>query len=103
MVYESCAGTAYVTYDDVKVPIGQLLGKENKGFYCIVNNFNHERWFILCQLNGALRSILDENFKWTNQRIVFGKKLSSQPVIREKLANMTAQLESCSHWLDNIT
>jgi alkylation response protein AidB-like acyl-CoA dehydrogenase len=26
------SGTSYVTLEDVKVPIGNLLGKENKGF-----------------------------------------------------------------------
>lgn len=32
--------------------------------------------------------MLEETFKWTNQRVVFGKKLSAQPVVRSKLANM---------------
>ena len=27
-----------------KVPVGNLLGKENKGFAVIMHNFNHERW-----------------------------------------------------------
>lgn len=41
--YSPAAGTAYVTFDDVKVPVENLLGKENKGIYVILANFNHER------------------------------------------------------------
>ena len=30
--YSPVAGTAYITYDNVKVPVGNLLGEENMGF-----------------------------------------------------------------------
>ena len=46
--YSPAAGTAYVTFDDVKVPIENLLGKENEGFELIMSNFNHERWMMAC-------------------------------------------------------
>jgi alkylation response protein AidB-like acyl-CoA dehydrogenase len=42
--YSSSAGTAYITFDNVKVPVEYTLGKENKGIYVILSNFNHERW-----------------------------------------------------------
>ncbi len=38
-----CSGTTYVTFEDVKVPVGNLIGRENKGFQYIMANFNHER------------------------------------------------------------
>lgn len=41
--------------------------------------------------------------KWANQRIVFGKPLNSQAVIRAKLANMIARVEACQSWLEQIT
>jgi alkylation response protein AidB-like acyl-CoA dehydrogenase len=66
-------------------------------------NFNHERWAIICGINAASRHALEETLKWTNQRVVFGKKLSAQPVVRGKLASMIAQVESVQHWLENIT
>ena len=48
--YAGSAGTAFITFDDVKVPVENLLHKENKGFEAIMYNFNHERvrerrWF----------------------------------------------------------
>lgn len=41
--------------------------------------------------------------KWANQRIVFGKKLMDQAVIRQKLAKMMAHCEANQAWLENIT
>jgi alkylation response protein AidB-like acyl-CoA dehydrogenase len=55
--YAKCAGTSLVMFDSVKVPVENLLGKENKGFFCIMANFNHERWFIVAQLQGAMRTV----------------------------------------------
>lgn len=42
--YSPAAGTAYITFDNVKVPVENLLGKEDKGIHVILSNFNHERW-----------------------------------------------------------
>lgn len=38
----SSAGTAFVDYDDVMVPLGNLVGKEGGGLKQIMSNFNHE-------------------------------------------------------------
>jgi alkylation response protein AidB-like acyl-CoA dehydrogenase len=101
--YSPAAGTAYIIFDNVKVPVENLLGVENKGFEIIMSNFNHERWMIVCCIMGVMRTIVDQCFRWTHQREAFGKKLISQPVIRNKLAHMVAQMEAVDSWLDNIT
>jgi alkylation response protein AidB-like acyl-CoA dehydrogenase len=101
--YSSAAGTAYVIMENVKVPVENLLGKENEGFKCIMYNFNHERWLIVCQSVRASRLCVEESFKWAVQRKVFGRPLIAQPVIRQKLAHMVAQVEGVQNWLENIT
>lgn len=40
--YSSTAGTAFVTFDKVRVPISNTLGKVGKGMQVILSNFNHE-------------------------------------------------------------
>jgi len=42
--YSTTAGTAYITFDNVFVPEGNLLGQENKGLAVILSNFNQERF-----------------------------------------------------------
>ncbi|KNC98116.1 uncharacterized protein SPPG_06525 [Spizellomyces punctatus DAOM BR117] len=97
------AGTAYVTFDNVKVPVENLIGGENKGFQVIMANFNHERWSMVVGGTRAARLVTEECFKWANQRMVFGKKLIEQPVIRLKLAEMLAAVETLQGALEVVT
>lgn len=101
--YAASAGTAYVTMENVKVPVEYLLGKENQGFAPIMNNFNHERWMIVVGTMASSRQILSECILWANQRKVFGKALIQQPVIMNKIAEMAAQIEALSAWVDTVT
>lgn len=82
--YSAAAGTTFITFDNVKVPVENLLGVENKGIHVILANFNHERWMMACAVIRSCRIVTEECMKWSSQRIVFGKKLIDQPVIRQK-------------------
>lgn len=101
--YSTAAGTALVFFENAKVPVENLIGEENQGFKIVMFNFNHERWGIVVGMLSKCRFILDECFKWSSQRIIFGKKLIEQPVIQQKLASMASRLEACYAWLENIT
>lgn len=101
--YSTAAATAFVQFDNVKVPVDHLLGKEDNGFIVIMSNFNHERWAMACAVIRWMRTITEECMKWSNQRIVFGKPLNSQPVIRQKLAKMISMTEACQAYLEQIT
>ncbi|KAL1706068.1 acyl-CoA dehydrogenase/oxidase [Schizophyllum commune] len=101
--YSSTAGTAYVTFDKVRVPIGNTLGPVGKGMNVILTNFNHERWMVSGTALGAQRTVVEECLKWATQRVVFGKPLTAQPVIRAKLANMIARVEAGQSWMEAVT
>ncbi|KAJ7637699.1 acyl-CoA dehydrogenase/oxidase, partial [Mycena polygramma] len=99
----SAAGTAFITFDNVRVPLENQLGPGQPGLNIILANFNHERWVLTAFTIAGQRAIFEECFKWSMQRRVFGKPLSSQPVVRQKLAAMIARFESCQSWIENIT
>lgn len=101
--YSSSAGTAYVTFDNAKIPADHLLGKEGEGFPVIMSNFNHERWMMCCTSIRMSRAITEECFKWASQRKVFGKNLIAEPVIRQKLARMITLCEAAQAWLEQVT
>ncbi|KAF8235811.1 acyl-CoA dehydrogenase NM domain-like protein [Tricholoma matsutake] len=102
--YGPASGTAFVTFNNVKVPVERTLGPDNGGgLVVILSNFNHERWAMCCSSIGAQRLIVEECMKWTAQRKVFGKPLNSQAVIRSKLASMISRVESAQTWLENVT
>lgn len=101
--YSSAAGTAFVTYENAVVPKQNVFGAEGKGFQIIMSNFNHERWMIAVVCIYRARLCTEEVFKWAMQRKVFGAKLVEQPVIREKLAQSFAGLESITAMLHDVT
>ena len=101
--YSPSAGTAYVEFNNVKVPVENLMGREGDGFKLVMHNFNHERWVIVVNVLSQARAVVEDCFKWARQRTVFGKALIEQPVIRFKLASMVSQLESVWSWLETIT
>jgi alkylation response protein AidB-like acyl-CoA dehydrogenase len=75
-----CSGTALVAFDEVKVPVSHLIGKENDGFRPIMVNFNHERFVIGANANRYARVCLEESIKFARTRVTFGKPLIQHPV-----------------------
>jgi alkylation response protein AidB-like acyl-CoA dehydrogenase len=61
--YSAVAGTAYITFDKVRVPVGNTLGKVGAGMSVILSNFNHERWMVTATSQGAQRVIVEECLK----------------------------------------
>ncbi|GAA5854264.1 hypothetical protein JCM3766R1_004140, partial [Sporobolomyces carnicolor] len=96
------SGTSYVDFEDVKVPVGNLLGKENKGFQLIMHNFTGERAGIVIQANRFARILLEESVKYACKRKTFGKPLIEHPVIRAKIASMAQRIEATHAWLEHI-
>ncbi|EJD00822.1 acyl-CoA dehydrogenase NM domain-like protein [Fomitiporia mediterranea MF3/22] len=101
--YSATAGTAFVMYDNVKVPAANTVGKVGDGMKVVLSNFNHERWMIVCVGLRTQRLIVEECLKWANQRKVFGKPLIAQAVVRAKIAGMISRVEACQNWLELIT
>lgn len=78
--YSSAAGTAFVTFDKVRVPVSNTLGKIGKGMQVILSNFNHEvivehrnvfrtdtviqRWMIAACALGMQRLVVEECLKY---------------------------------------
>ncbi|EGY19533.1 hypothetical protein VD0002_g6884 [Verticillium dahliae] len=96
------SGTTYITFEDVKVPVENLLGKKDRGFRAIMTNFNHERIGIIIQCLRFSRVCYSESVSYASKRRTFGKKLIEHPVIRLKLAHMARQIEASYNWLENL-
>ncbi|KAI5808680.1 putative acyl-CoA dehydrogenase [Peziza echinospora] len=96
------SGTTYITFEDVKVPVENLIGKENQGFKVIMTNFNHERIGIIIQCSRFARVLYQESVKYAHKRKTFGQPLINHPVIRLKLAHMLRQVEATHSWLESL-
>ncbi|KAA8907880.1 hypothetical protein TRICI_004887 [Trichomonascus ciferrii] len=96
------SGTGFISFDDVKVPVENLLGQENKGFKVIMTNFNHERLGVIMQANRFARLCVEESMKYAHKRETFGKPLIKHDVIRNKLGQMASRVEAGHSWLENL-
>jgi len=88
------SNTAFVTFDNVKVPTKHLIGRENHGFLLIMANFNRERFNMAVMSNRYARICLEESIVFARERKTFGKRLIDHQVIRHKLAEMIRLIET---------
>lgn len=86
--------TAHLHFDNCRVPIGNLVGVENRGFKTFMNNFNSERLFMSALAYGFAQVCLNEALSWTRQRTSFGISLSERQVVRHKLMDMTLRIDA---------
>ncbi|MCP4116089.1 MAG: acyl-CoA dehydrogenase [Desulfobacteraceae bacterium] len=85
--------TAEIYFDNVKVPVENLIGEENQGFYYIMDNFQSERLQLCVMANMTARIALEEAMKHAKERQAFGKPLTGFQVTRHKLAEMATLVE----------
>ena len=91
--------TATLYFDNVRVPVDQLIGEENKGFRVIMTNFNHERMSMSAAMEALGRVCLEEAVEWAQQRKTFGKRLADHQVIRHKIAQMKQRLNATQAYI----
>jgi len=94
------SNTAFITFDDVKVPVENLIGQENQGFLAIMLNFNHERFAGIAMGVRGARMCIEEAVKYARVRKTFNKRLIDHQVIRHKIAEMARRVESTQAWLE---
>lgn len=83
------SGSTFFQFDDVKVPVDNLLGAEGDGFRMIMANFNPERFALAIMSVRMARTCIEESWKHAITRKTFGKPLMSNQVIRAKFASVS--------------
>lgn len=91
--------TATLYFDNVRVPVENLIGEENRGFLVIMTNFNSERMFMATAMEALGRVCLEEATNWARERNTFGKRLADHQVIRHKIAQMKQKLNATQAYI----
>ncbi|CAH0046634.1 unnamed protein product [Clonostachys solani] len=109
----SSSGSTYIEFDNVEVPIENLIGEENQGFRIIMSSitshtiilhghFNHERIWLSCMALRLARVCVEDSFIYASRRETFGKKLLSNQIIRAKVATVGRELEAGQAYLEQL-
>ena len=86
--------TAQLSFDDVTVPLENLVGEEGKGFYHVLEFFDESRVEIAATALGVAQGALDRALAYGVEREQFGTRLVDMPVIQHKIADMATEIEA---------
>jgi acyl-CoA dehydrogenase len=95
--------TAELFFNDLRVPFDALLGTEGKGFSYLMQELPRERLGIAATAIGAARGALSITLEYVQQRSAFGQKIGSFQNSRFKLAEVKAELEVCTAYVEKCT
>ena len=87
--------TAELHFENCRIPVGNLLGEENRGFYALMNNLQNERIVLGAQSMGEAARAIELALAWVTQRQAFGAPLWDKQTIRQRLAMRSSQVEAC--------
>ena len=91
-----CSDTAELAFQGVRVPLANLVGGENEGFYLIMETFVLERLVTAATSVGSARFALEETRKYVLSREAFGRPLGKFQALRHRLADLHAELEAAA-------
>ena len=83
-------------FDDLEVPVENLLGQEGKGFKVILDGMNAERVLIAAECVGDGRYFIDKASKYASERVVFGKPIGTNQGVQFPIARAHTQIEAAA-------
>ena len=93
MGYRACLGSE-LSFDEVRVPIENIVGDEGDGVAINVAQGNMARSSVAAISTGVARSALEHALEWCGQRIQGGGLLREHQMTARKLAEMTASVDA---------
>ncbi|MDO9507356.1 MAG: acyl-CoA dehydrogenase family protein [Hydrogenophaga sp.] len=92
--------TSELFFDNVKVPAGNLLGGEGKGFICLMEQLPWERLQIAIGAVAAAQAAIDWTVEYTKDRKVFGQAVAAFQNTRYKLAELQTEVQVARVFVD---
>lgn len=85
--------TAELFYQDVRVPVSNLVGPENSGFLQIAAAFVSERVGLAVQAYSSAQRCLDLTLDWVRNRETFGRPLISRQAVQNTVTEMARRVD----------
>jgi len=88
------SSTRELVFEDCRVPVENLIGREGTGFITAMKTFDASRPGVGAQALGIAQGALDLAVDWSTQRRQFGSPVSSFQGLRFLLADMAMKVEA---------
>lgn len=96
---QHCSDTAEIAFDNVRVPVKNLIGEEGQGFYYMMESLQVER-LSTAQFNiGGMRKILEITLQYMSEREAFGKPINKFQVLRHRIVDMATDLAAWENFM----
>jgi len=90
--------TGEIAFDNVVVPVENLMGEEGKGFPYIMQHFALERLIMGINAHARAEYAVDYAVNYLSERQAFGKSLDTFQALRHKVAEMASEVEMCKEF-----
>jgi len=93
--------TSELFFDNVRVPLDNLLGEENRGFYQLMHQLPQERLIIAIRAGISMEVMLAKTIEYARERKVFGQPVFDFQTHRFTLASAKAEIAMFRIYLDD--
>ncbi|MCJ7758380.1 MAG: acyl-CoA dehydrogenase family protein [Gillisia sp.] len=90
--------TAEIAFDNVEIPVQNLMGEENAGFSYIMQHFALERLIMGVNAHARAEFALEYTINYMSERVAFGKTLDKFQALRHSIADMASEMEMCKEF-----
>ncbi len=94
--------TAELAFDEVRVPVENLIGDEGQGFYYLMGGLQVERLTGAAMGIGSLDLMMSHTLKYMSERRAFGRPINRFQVLRHRIANLATEIESARYFLYHV-
>ena len=90
--------TGEIAFDNVKVPLTNLLGEENGGFGYIMQHFSLERLIMGINAHARAEYALEYALQYMSEREAFGRSIDRFQALRHNIADLYTDMEMCKEF-----
>ncbi|MEK3763645.1 acyl-CoA dehydrogenase family protein [Solibacillus sp. FSL K6-4121] len=96
------ADTGELIFEDVHVPVENLLGDENRGFYYLMEKLQQERLIVAIETQIEAECCLQLTVDYVKERKAFGSRIADFQNTQFKLAEMATEIELGRTYVDSL-
>ena len=93
------SNTCELVFDNVEVPIENVLGHENKGVQVLMSGLDYERIVLSGGPTGIMQACMDNVVPYIHERTQFGQAIGEFQLIQGKVADMYTTMNACRAYL----
>lgn len=94
--------TSELAFEECRVPVGNLLGREGEGFRMLMEQLQQERLCIAVASMASCRRALDDTVRYVKERKAFGQSIAAFQNTQFKLVELAANVEVGQAYVDRL-